>query len=165
MPLGDGRVVIIGDDQDITLKSTLIYDPKSKSFSEGPDMNERREAAAAVKLDDDHILVIGGRSTYIGYGEANASTEILDTKSMTFSAGPSMATRRQRPAAVKLIDGRVLVLGGLNFDNARDEEEVHRTTEWLDVATNTFSPGPSMQVGRMYTAAVQVDDQRHGSHL
>ena len=157
MPLNNGRIIIIGGYDERQLKSTLIYDHKTASFSEGPDMNLPRWSPATVKLDDDNILVIGGADTHFAV-DAYSSTEILNTSTMAFSAGPSMATRRFGPAAVKLTDGRVLVLGGSCYVGGRLVE--YRTTEFLDITTNTFSPGPSMQEGRKFAAALQVDDQR-----
>ena len=64
-----------------------------------------------------------------------------------------MGIYRFFPAAVKLADERrVLVMGGGE----------RNTTEYLDLETNTFSPGPPMTEVRDYAAAVQIDEGRIG---
>ena len=85
------------------------------------------------------------------------STEIYDPKTNTFSAGPKMAQDRFGVAAVKIDDGRILVIGGLDgfplgFPLA--------STEVLDIDRMEFSPGPSLGTARIHSTAVKLADEQ-----
>jgi len=120
------------------------------SFMPGPKMNSARWGCAAVKIDGNRILVIGGR---VGNWSLQ-TTEVLDCATMTFSPGPRLGTRRQGCAAVSLSNRRVLVIGG------REGASVFFTTEELDLDTMRFKPGPRLQVKRTFCAAVALDAGR-----
>ena len=45
------------------------------------------------------------------------------------------------------------MIGGYNYGSLR-------STEYLDLKTNTFSQGPQMQVARSNAAAVQIDERQ-----
>ncbi|MEI7473676.1 MAG: kelch repeat-containing protein [bacterium] len=108
--LQDGRVLIIGGRNSAlpfnhqTLKSTEIYDPKTKKFTMGPDMLFAREKPVAVLLNDGRVFIIGGwadddkpgtvnaNGRYIpGPGEAGIrTTEFYDPITNKFYQGPEL---------------------------------------------------------------------------
>ena len=62
------------------------------------------------------------------------TTTIFDAKSRSVCAGPKMLAPRTSHAAVRLPDGRVLLIGGVS----------RADTEWIDAAGNASSTGPAM---------------------
>ena len=109
-----------------------------------------RAHCAAVVLDARRVLVIGG-SDGIGMCSSLATTEVLDTGTMTFAPGPSMQAQRRGCAAVLLPgERRVLVVGEcVGFTKLA-------TTEILDIDTMTFAPGPVMSLERSWCAVVSL---------
>jgi hypothetical protein len=83
------------------------------------------------------------------------STEVLDTRTMAFAAGPDMLAGRAGYAAVLLGADRVLVVGGADEDG-----DVLNTTEIFHLATLTFTPGPDMHSARCGCSAVALDARR-----
>lgn len=78
--LADGRVLIAGGsyaNDSVTSRDTLIFDPASGGFSNGPVMAGPRESATATLLDDGRVLIVGGDS-----GSSNSSllnyAELID---------------------------------------------------------------------------------------
>jgi PKD repeat protein len=60
-----------------------------------------------------------------------------------------------------MLDGRVLIAGGRNFDNPKAPgAKVHDSAEIFDPETNTFTPTGSMHVARNMFMAVLLDDGR-----
>eukprot|EP00438_Fugacium_kawagutii_P015649 Skav229946 [mRNA] locus=scaffold2665:158774:161813:- [translate_table: standard] len=74
------------------------------------------------------IIVFGG---FDGTAD-HLSTEILDSSTMTFSSGPTMAVGRSGCAVAALDERRVLVAGG--FDGCRRRAGlVKHVGEWLPI--------------------------------
>ena len=112
--LPDGRVLLTGGTRvrftpgpsAESLATTAIFDPKTRTFTTGPEMAVPRTSHAAVCLLDGRVLVIGG----VG----RSDTEIIDVRggASTATSGPVLASVRDDHTATRLADGRVLVLGG-----------------------------------------------------
>jgi hypothetical protein len=155
--LADGRVLIAGgfyDNQNTASNVTLIFDPASGGFSNGPLMARPRQGATATLLDDGRVLVVGeeqsaelidplhplsqstfwvsrypatstllsdGRVLVAEWGQSNgmgcttpAVSEVFDPRTQKFTSVSPMSTPRTESAAIKIQDGRVLVLGGMD---------------------------------------------------
>ena len=71
-----------------------------------------------VALQDGRILLIGG-STFDAFDDAGStssgSTTLVDLDAGTAAEGPPLNTPRGDPVSVTLLDGTVLVFGGINF--------------------------------------------------
>ncbi|WP_224363278.1 Kelch repeat-containing protein [Hyalangium versicolor] len=61
VPLPDGRVLLVGGrtNEAPELNSTLIWEPETRSFREGPPLREARSHPVAVTLPDGAVLVLG----------------------------------------------------------------------------------------------------------
>lgn len=70
-----------------------------------------RHKSSCLKLRDGRILIIGGSCPQRREWDL-ASTEILDLRTATLSAGPDMALARAFPQGAILPSGRVAVFGG-----------------------------------------------------
>lgn len=124
--LRDGRVFISGGWDDSvrlwynkTLKSTEIYDPKTGTFSYGPDLNVPREQHTMLTMDDGRVLIVGGSGySYMQNGshdpikkEKYSHIEIYDPKTNTITLGPKLAenSRYQNAQILNIGDGEYLI--------------------------------------------------------
>jgi len=114
--LRDGRVLVVGgsDNGTHTLDSAEIYDPVSGSFSGAGHLNQPRVAHVATLLHSGKVLIAGGGrggmpGGYISYDTA----ELFDPDTRTFAKMRAhMIFDRVGAAALRLNDGRVLIVGG-----------------------------------------------------
>jgi len=114
--LRDGRVLITGgsDNGIHTLDSAEIYDPTSGTFRGTGHLHQPRIAHVAALLGTGKVLIAGGGrggmpGGYISYDTA----EMYDPAAGSFTAiRAHMKSDRVGAAAVKLNDGRVLIVGG-----------------------------------------------------
>ena len=107
-----------------------------------------RESHTATLLTDNRVLVVGGHSGRRQAMEVYSSAEIFDPRTRRFAASGTLVTPRHKHDAVKLADGRVLVIGGAD----RSDRVYFATTEVYDPGTGTFKQGPSM-ANRRYNIA------------
>lgn len=126
--LDDGRVLVTGGTGDgkNSLSSAEIFDPKEETWTSVPDMAQPRMRHTATLLDSGKVLIAGG---YFGNGNgfpslfrhfngtdniSHSACELYDPNTGAFSTAQPLNTGRFWHRAVKLQDGRVLVIGGLN---------------------------------------------------
>lgn len=93
-----------------------------------------RQQHETVLLPNGKVLVLGGRPS--ASGPSLASSELFDPATGLFSAGPSLATGRLRPATVWLPDGRLFIAGG----------SAGLTSDIYDPAQGTVVPGPALPI-------------------
>jgi hypothetical protein len=146
--LQDGRVLIVGGQNDQVLASAELYDPKTGRFSATGVMVAPRENHTATLLADGRVLIAGGNGPGMDQAPV-ASAEIYDPASGTFSPTGSMVVARNRAGATLLADGRVLIAGG---EDAQFNPVA--TVEIYDPKTGRFSSAGSMQVGTFAPAEV-----------
>lgn len=128
--LRDGRVVVAGG------ATWQIYDPDLDVWSAGLVLNATRTAHAAVHLPsfmpgEPRVLLIGGS------GSGPQTMELLDPDTATAVQLTSMLpVGVDDLAAVRLRDGRVLIVGGQNLSTGA----TLATTHLLDAAVDTLVP-------------------------
>lgn len=117
--LADGRVLIAGGRtaNDRTLASVEVFDPASATFATLSSLSQSRQQHTATLLQDGRVLVAGGWWQDPNGDQPDeytilSSTEIFDPGSGQFSSSGSMGDARNDAAAVRLDDGRVLIVGG-----------------------------------------------------
>ena len=121
--LADGRVLVVGGEGATGyLASAELYDPATGRWMSAGTMSTVRHLYTATRLLDGRVLVVGGLAPQTPPVRATilASAELYDPATATWSATASMATPRYQHAAALLVDGRVLVLGGLYFGGLYD---------------------------------------------
>jgi len=136
--LSDGRLLVAGGASNSA--SAEVYDSVTGTWtSTGPMNDERRDAPSATLLEDGRMLVAGG--------DAGLDTaELLDPATLAWTPTGSMTIERSRHQAVRLQDGRVFAIGGLqNFSLNR--------TDLYDPASGLWTQGPTMAFGRSYFGA------------
>jgi len=115
--LSDGRVVSVGMRSygDAWPATTQIWSPRTKTWSatHAKPALPRLRQGAALMLDDGRILVTGFCQKDCGTG---SNAELYDPGTDTWSIPGQMTHGRYFHSMVKLLDGRVLVLGGCTAD-------------------------------------------------
>ncbi len=130
----DGRVLLAGGitNNGSALTGTVeVFDQGSSSLTSS--LSTPRAGASSILLEDGRVLIAGG---YVDPLEtATATAELFDPTTDTFSpAGNDMADARHHAGIERLVDGRVLIVGG-------EQGNMGLTSATLfDPATNTFSP-------------------------
>jgi hypothetical protein len=152
--LPDGRVLFVGGVGRAWtfLRSAELYDPETGRSEPVGSMSVPREGHTSTLLADGRVLVIGGHSGRRPNVEVYASAELFFPRTGRFEAAGILATARHKHDAVKLADGRVLVIGG-----ADRSDRVHfATTEIYSPRASLFEPGPSMANRRYKIAGTSV---------
>ena len=103
----------------------------------------------------DDLLVAGGGTGTLTGATGLASSELWDSRRMRVLPGPTMGTARALHLAVRLNDGRALVIGGADASGA-----TLASCEIYDPATNGFAPTGSMATPRVLHAACLLADGR-----
>ncbi len=113
--LPDGRVLISsGNDGNGPVYSMEIYDPKTGKFSSAGSMDTGRGFYTATLLADGRVLLVGGYDTTAPKAAGYlASCELYDPATGKLSPTGSMSTGRLANSLTTLLDGRVLVAGGV----------------------------------------------------
>lgn len=126
--LNDGRVFVAGGTGNgrNALRSAELYDPENGAWEGTTNMTTGRMRHTGTLLDSGMVLVVGG---FLGNGHGHPSSikhfngtgnislgscEVFDPVNGSFSPSADLNTGRFWHRSVKLNDGRVLVVGGLN---------------------------------------------------
>jgi hypothetical protein len=110
----DGRVLLFGGtDGNQPLNSVQAYDPKTGVFSAAGSAQGSGSLGASALLHDGRVLFVGGFDISAGKSGYLATCEIYDPATGKFSPTASMKTGRLAGSATALLDGRVLVAGGV----------------------------------------------------
>lgn len=142
--LNDGRVLAAGGDPGSNGLSAEIYDPASNQFASVGALG--LDARAGATLLDGRVLLVGSGFTTAALLFDPATNQFVPAGDMTSIHGVL-------PTATRLVDGRVLVAGGLGDDVTGTEH-----TELFSPGTDTFVAGPAMSVGRERHVAILLPD-------
>jgi len=129
--LPDGRVLVAGGEflhaplvvGDGSLSSAEVFDPATGTWAPaGPLARRRGEEAQLVTLTDGRPLFVAGGWSVVKYtdgrgsatsgGALEATSELYDPATGTWTDVPHLSGARQQHAVVVLPDGSVLVVGG-----------------------------------------------------
>ncbi len=152
--LPDGRVLFVGGvGRGWTfLRTAELYDPVTGRSEPVGSMSAPRESHTATLLADGRVLVIGGHSGRRRDMEVYASAEAFVPATRRFEPAGALGTPRHKHDAVRLVDGRVLVIGGAD----RTDRTHFQTTEIYSPGPATFERGPSMAHHRYKIAGTSV---------
>lgn len=152
--LDDGVVLLAGGYSAATTASTVceLWDPATNTVAAVASLPSARGLATATLLDDGRVLVVGGKTTSaladLDNGVALRSCAIYDPVGDTWTATGQLTYARWGHAAIKLPDGRVLVVGGRgrNPTNQSANSDLDSCEVW-DPNTGLWAPA-----GRLTTA-------------
>jgi hypothetical protein len=169
--LGTGKVLIAGGGRGgmpggyISYDTAEMYDPSTRSFNAvRAHMKSDRVGAAAVKLNDGRVLIVGGKSgRVVTSRHRNLSSltplntaEIFDPESGAFIRTGDMSAPHYLATATMLADGNVLVVGGWTI---RGPLVVGmRDAEVYQPETNRFVNVGQTNVPRLTNTATLLND-------
>ena len=113
-----GRVLMAGGEHEDCgrFADAELYDPARGLFTPTGQMARVRDNHTATLLPDGDVLIAGGESENGGtFSGTEASAEIYNPASGTFTAGGNMVARRAGHTATLLTSGRVLITGGYSY--------------------------------------------------
>jgi hypothetical protein len=161
--LPNGKVLIAGGGccGKTYLDSAELFDPTTGTWTATASMAVVRGGSAsnstagaaqtATLLPDGKVLLVGG--TGLNIGVVQASTELYDPSTVTWTSGGSLAGGRYAQIAVRLADGRVLVAGGDDSNGA-----ALRTAEAYDFDIGAWGPTADAIEGRAGAIATLLPD-------
>lgn len=163
--LPNGRVLVVGGSASVTGvanflngigKNTEIYNPRTSSWSAGPNLRNSRAGHSAVLLKDGRILIISGISTdSLNKPVTTTSCEIYDPKSNSIirtDSLPISGTLGHR--ATLLQDGKVLLTGGFKVNGDMTQGSTQANAVVYDPVSAKWASVPSMRQARAFHTAV-----------
>lgn len=167
--LNDGRVLITGGVVDgggggAASANSELFDPSTGTFIVTGSMISARANHTATLLTSGKVLIVGGWNGH----RADAAddppwdplfAELFDPASGSFTASDSMSTTRIGHSAIRLANGKVLVLGGvLSPQNIHEQLPDPRYAELYDPVAHTFSAPWNVTVSRQgYTTTLLIN--------
>ncbi|MGB5073286.1 MAG: FlgD immunoglobulin-like domain containing protein [Bacteroidota bacterium] len=153
-----GWVLISGGLDGVPIRGSEMIDPSTRQYKKLPDMNDVRYEHSATILSGGKVLVVGSKD----YDRGLPTCEIFEPLETANGNAPqwrwrrtgSLSFGRGKHRAVKLQDGRVMVIGGVHnyYPTA--------TCEVFDPATETWSRMASMYFPREGHTATLLTDGR-----
>lgn len=142
-PLLDGRLLIMGGNNGVVsnyvyINSCEIYNSETNVSEAAPAMKDRRSNFMSEVLNNGNIIAIGG-----DYGQmfGRLSCEIFDNVTQQWSYTDSLTESHTGGKAIKLNDGRILVVGGYV---AKSEVYDSFTKKWSLVGDMNVNHGRGM---------------------
>jgi hypothetical protein len=133
----------------------------SDKWEQKPMQIVRGEDPALTVLQDGRVLIAGGTTVPDSTANAVATAEIYTRSTDSVEAAANeMGTPRWQDAAITLLDGRALVVGGACYSNLTNCKGDPKKTDLFDPKTNTFTPGNDLNVGRSYVRLALLPDGR-----
>jgi hypothetical protein len=170
--LADGRWLVAGgvnatnDPQD----TVEIYDPALDTFTLIAPMGTPRMGHTATLLANGKVLVTGGiqampttPTQLEPIHQTVNTTELYDPLTGVWTAGPNLLTPRAGHAAITRPDGKVLLAGGISWDNNIVfgwVPAVRRSCDLYNPATNTLASAPQMANARSMIDPVDLGNDR-----
>jgi hypothetical protein len=153
----DGHVLVTGGagKSGAAIARSEVFDPATGAWSLSGNNITARVDHAAVLLQDGRVLVVGGTSSSTDC-TSSATAETYDPATGGWSAAQRVpVTIGIGAAAIRLVDGRVLVSGGGDRCG-----EVFKTAALFDPSSHTWSATAAMATGRQKHRAVLMADGR-----
>lgn len=154
--LQDGRVLLVGGSlrNGKSSATTEIYDPHRRIWSSASEMPVAVVDPTATLLADGRVLLAGGE-TNAQTGLATNTAAIFDPVRDTWTKAAPMIQGRFLHGAIRLVDGRVLVVGGNTSATSQAA-----SAEVFDPAADKWTSVPPMPTERLSPLAAVVPDGR-----
>lgn len=166
--LNDGRVLLIGggNDAGAIVSSCDLWDPATGLCTPAAPMATPRGQHTATLLPDGRVFVAGGvallntADILATLNSAQASTEIYNPVSNSWSAGPSMPKPRVGHTATLLGNGQVLLVGGIEITTILfvPIPDFSSDCRRFNPATNAMSSAAAIPGARGFHAAARLSN-------
>jgi N-acetylneuraminic acid mutarotase len=127
-----------------------VYDPAANTWKATPNMKSGRNWPTGTLLPDGRVMLVGGSNGKLSGDNLVLlkTAEFYDPASGTFTlSGSKMATPRANHTATLLLNGKVLIAGGMNVMVPRIRwGSCTNLAELYDPATDKFSSAGAMAV-------------------
>jgi hypothetical protein len=130
----------------------------SGSWSATGNMVETRFGETATRLTNGRVLVAGGGTDWAGRGASSATAELYDPTSGRWTLTGSMHEGRQGHAAVLLVTGEVLVIGGQTSGAGPGAPHALATAELYDPDTGLWRETGLLATARVGATATFLQD-------
>jgi hypothetical protein len=141
--LADGRALVVGGDRAAAdgpqpPGSAVVYNPVTGTWTPtAPYAGERRVHHTATLLADGRVLVSGGR--WADWRESSPPADaVYDPAADTWTTIAEDPAHRYQAAAARLLDGRVLVVGGHEVRHSTQQRSIS-TASVFDPASGTWA--------------------------
>lgn len=160
--LTNGTVLIAGGGSGtVQLATAEIYNPATGKFkATSGKMHSVRAGAAAIRLSDGRVLIVGGLKTTFTTGKTGKTTttylataEIYNPAKGTFSSTGGMTAGREYAAVALLKNGTVVVAGGLGKGFAP-----LGGVDIFNAAAGGFKAAGNMSTKRAFCTATTLED-------
>ena len=167
--LSTGEVLVVGSDYLTSWQSACgaatngsdsveIGDPETGTWEKTASLTSPREDPVVVALADGRALMTGGARGENFVSAAFSSTYVFDPTTRLWSRSGLMNTARAGPSATLLLDGRVLVAGGIYLDDT--QLQVLDSSELWDPGSGAWSRTGRLAEARDGASAVTLADGR-----
>lgn len=149
--LQNGHVLITGyseknGNEFKVTNNTLLFDPKTNKFLQGPQMIYVRNLHTASLLPNGKVLIVGG---YSKGGKPITTCEIYDQQKNKFILGPKLLDTRSFHRAISLKNGDVIIIGG----NQYFQQKTHPNSKGFMVERYNFKENKFLSAGYLYHSA------------
>ena len=164
--LNDGRVLIAGGEDGsggggAATESAELYDPAAGTFALTGSMASERADHTSTLLASGKVLIVGGWNGHAADSSDDPPwdppfAELFDPASGKFEYTGTMSTTRIGHSAIRLVGGKVLVLGGVpSVQNIHSQLPDPQYGEVYDPAAGTFASAGNFTISRMgYSATL-----------
>ncbi|MGH9767201.1 MAG: kelch repeat-containing protein [Blastocatellia bacterium] len=149
--LGNGKILVAGGYAfRQTRGDAQLYDPVTNSWSATGSMNATRDTHTATLLSDGRVLVTGGLRFLGPNSLVLSAADLYDPRSGQWTQANQITTPRFNHTATLLLNGKVLVAGGL-----RSSGNTLSSAELYDPATGQWTPtGGMTELRESHTATL-----------
>jgi hypothetical protein len=164
--ISDGHVLISGGWTTAwtdRLKTTYIMNPNTFVFTAKANMKDARVQHEVRNTKPNFMIAIGGRQSNIDPNDLNGTIlntcEVYDVLGDSWTRTGSMTYARFGFDTVTLLDGRIIVIGGIGYNPSRSTVAIPlKTIEIYDPLLGFWANGPSMSIARDWpNAEYQVE--------
>jgi hypothetical protein len=169
--LSSGKVLIAGGTDSnagggAAIVNAELYDPSNDTFSTTGSMLSERAQHTATLLLSGEVLIAGGWNGHAADAPDDPPwdplfAELYSPSTGTFRYSGTMSTTRIGHAAIRLSDGRVLMLGGIPaLQNIHEQPPSPMYAELYEPATEIFSPVANIDLSQdSYAATLLTNGQ------
>lgn len=160
--LSDGDVLVVGghDINVVDYASAELYDPATNQWTVTGSLNTARRYPVQVELANGQVLVATGSHGPPTCTRYLSSAELYNPATGVWTYTGSTLVPRESATAIRLADGRVLLVGGYNGGGSACTDTDPVDTEIYNPATGHWSLAGNLPHGWLSGAMVLLPDHR-----